>query len=225
MLLDVALIRRRRRELGLSLREVARHVSVSAAVIERLEDGTNHNDLPLALVAALADTLAIPRQDIWAQPHPADTDTADDAATVGALLAETGVLTPREALADALAWPLDRLDTALKELDQRLRPLGWMLHHLNGDVDIRRHPGAASPEQIQTLLRHHQARRSLKLSEARLLYRILDGLNEQHISSNNDRVALGRLQNAGLLNDDTEQPTAADEVRYSLLLEEADDGI
>lgn len=220
MLLDAALIRRRRRELGLSLRGVARHLNVSAAVIERIEEGINHNDLPLALAAALADTLAIPRQHIWAQPHPADTDTADDAATVGALLAETGVLTPREALADALTWPLHRVDAALEQLDQHLRPLGWTLHHLKGDVDIRRHPGAANPEQIQTLLRHHHARRSLTRSEARLLYRILGGLTEQRISSNNDRVALGRLQNAGLLNDEAEQPTAAEAVRYSFCLDE-----
>lgn len=59
-LLDANLVRRGRQQLQLSVRQLAKDLGVSMPVIQRIEDRTNHKDLPLQLVAQLADTLAVP---------------------------------------------------------------------------------------------------------------------------------------------------------------------
>lgn len=168
----------------------------------RIEDATNHPDLSLGVVARLADALILPRAVLWAEHDPdshtptADPDDAGDAAAVGALLAETEVLTAVEALTDAL---------------------GWTIRRTKGDVAIRRRETATDPRQLQALLKHHHARRSLTLTEAHLLYDIHHDHTEQHITGNNDGVALARLHNAGLIQD-RDQLDLADDVRVSLML-------
>lgn len=220
-LLDADRIRRRRRDLGLSQRQLAHTAGTTPAVIERIEDATNHPDLPLGLVARLADALALPRSALWADPTAgapaAAPDDAGDAAAVGALLAETGTLTAPEALADALGWTLERTHAAIDDLDRRAHPLGWTIQHTKGDVAIRRRDTATDPHQLQALLKHHHARRGLTITEARLLAAIHDGRTEQRITGNNDRVALARLHNAGLIQD-RDQLDLADDVRFSLML-------
>jgi hypothetical protein len=185
---------------------------------------------PLAVVARLADVLALPRAALWHDPDPApqsdppapeanEAGDAGDAAAVGALLAKAGTLTAVEALADALNWALERPYAAIDDLDRRTHPLGWTIQRTKGDVAICRRDDAADPEQLQELLKHHHARRGLSITEARLLFDIRHGRAEQRITGNNDRVALARLHNAGLI-EDADQLELAEDVRFSLLLDE-----
>ncbi|PSO49246.1 MAG: hypothetical protein BRC32_00215 [Actinobacteria bacterium QS_8_72_14] len=118
----------------------------------------------------------------------------------------------------ALGWTLERAHAAIDDLDRRAHPLGWTIQRTKGHVAVRR-DDATDPEQLQELLKHHHARRGLSITEARLLSDIRHGRAEQRITGNNDRVALARLHNAGLI-EDADQLELAEDVRFSLLLDE-----
>ncbi len=70
MILDAALIRRRRAERGLSAREVAKHLGVSGPVVSAIEAGTNHNDVSLAHWLRLAAALEVEPVTLLAPSHP-----------------------------------------------------------------------------------------------------------------------------------------------------------
>ena len=59
-----------------------------------------------------------------------------------------------------------------------------------------------SPERMKDALRRHAAQYGLKLQEVDLLRRIVDGDVRENNLGNADRVALGRLRNAGIIDRD-----------------------
>lgn len=82
-----------------------------------------------------------------------------------------------------------------------LLTVGCPFHRHNGDVAIR--PQATTdPDVRRRLLRLHQARRGLTLTEARVLYRVAQGEVDEEKLSNPDGVALNRLRRAGLVTED-----------------------
>lgn len=209
MILDVDLVRRRRRDLGISRRQLAKHLGVTVMVVVSIEAGRNHHTLTLGMVGRLAQVLAVQLTDLVRRPDStADSGPSQDeggendlVAQLGALLLETSVLTPVEALADALGTRLPAVWEALGLLDRQLWPAGLMIHRLNGDVAIRKQ-ATTDRAAMRRLLRAHQARRGLSLTEARVLRRVMDRDLDEGKLSNPDQVALERLRKSGLVTDD-----------------------
>lgn len=204
-MLDHALIRRRRTELGLSQRSLASQIGTTGSWIRNLEAGGNIRDLSVVQLARLADALALDLHEILSgttQPdarRAAGRDPAGDAAAVGALLHAAGVLTPTAALTDALGWTYERLDAALGDLDQRLRDCGMRVHRLHNRVSIERDNTSVDAEVLETSMRQHLARDNINATEARILHRIVSGQGLPRDPSNADSVALAVLINAGLV--------------------------
>ncbi len=219
MILDTDLVRSRRRELELSQRQLAKQLGVSPMVVTALEDGRNHHALKLAFVARLADVLAVDVAQLFefSPPRVVDSQSVSDlAASLGALLFDTSTFTPVEALAEATGHTLDDVTTALDSLESRLAAVGLSLQRRSGEVALR--PTAdLDPEERKRLLRRHQSRRGVRLTEARVLREVLDGNIDEARLSNPNLVALNRLRHAGLVTDDG-VPGLVAEVKASLLL-------
>ena len=73
-LLDAAAIRRLRLQAGYSTRRFARALGVSASTVRGLEDGSNHQQLPLTLIAQLAELVGVATRELFARAtdEPAD---------------------------------------------------------------------------------------------------------------------------------------------------------
>jgi len=217
MILDSTLIQSRRRELGLSQRQMAKTLGVTSRVVAAVEDGSNHHALTLDFASKLARALAVELADMLTTADAKASPDLELAASLGALLAETSTLTPVEALAEACDTSLEQVSAALDRLESNLEGTGLVLQRRTGEVALRS-TCQLDPKQVKTLLRRHQARRGLKLTEARLLRDILDGdVNEARLS-NPQLVALNRLRRAGLVTADT-APKPSHDVVLSLFLE------
>lgn len=220
MILDAKLIRARRRELELSQRQLAKQLGVSPMVVSALEDGRNHHALKLSFVSRLADVLAVDVAQLFESSPPWVVDSqsvSDLAVSLGALLFDTATFTPVEALAEATGHTLDDVAAALDSLESGLAAVGLSLQRRSGEVALRT-TAHLDPEERKRLLRRHQARRGLRLTEARILREVLDGNIDEARLSNPELVALNRLRHAGLVTDDG-APLLPQEVRNSLLLD------
>lgn len=216
MLLDTDTIMRRRQNLHISVRGLADALGVAMTVIVRLEDGTNHDDLPLSFVVRLADALAIDLQHLLHTP-PLQPSEREDGATIGALLAETDVLTPVETLATALQWDLARTEAALAQAAADAPKVGLKLHRLRGQVRFVPDQTATTSDEIEQLVRLHDARAGMNIGQAKTLKAIVDGATSKQLQSNSDRVNLGRLRNAGYVTRD-EDPELTSDVKFSLMV-------
>lgn len=115
-----------------------------------------------------------------------------------------------------LGWTLDRTRDAIDQLDQHAPTCGLRVHQLQGMASLVRDDTAADPDQIQQALRRQHARDGMNTTEARTLYKILNGADHRNLQGNATQVALGRLRNAGYITrDDT--PELAGDVLYSLV--------
>jgi len=153
-LLDAAAIRRLRLQAGYSTRRFARALGVSASTIRGLEDGSNHHQLPLTLIAHLAELLDVSTRELFAcTGHDAVAPTKDDRTVEAALQSLPGVVAASD-LAAALGWTLQRTRQALDALDQRLQSTGARLHR-NGwqQYAIRPATEHLSDQQQQALHR------------------------------------------------------------------------
>lgn len=230
-----ARIRSRRLELNLSERDVASHLGASSAVVRSIEAGRVDADLTLGQLAKLGAALGLDLPELLdtraADPPdhalvPIATSTEDDMAKVGSLLADVRVLVPIEGLADALDWDLTRTHDALNRLDGELRAVGLRVHRLHHDVRIARTVTSVDPETLEDLWRIHLARRSLTITQARLLKHIRDGLVPLARNKETQKVRLPELSNAGLIVAARSEVGAtarwelAPDVRFSLLLDQ-----
>lgn len=221
-LLDVDLLRRRRVEMRLSRRDVAKHLGVTSATVNRLESGVNHGEQPLALLLRLADLLALdladllPRRPVLA-PHPTVIEgvpsdgAADDARLVGAALHTLGVLVPAETLADVLGWDAARLTAALAALEKVAPAVGLRMHRLYNRVSLVRAADALPAEDLAAVLRHDAARTGLNPVQAGLVLKALTravapsaerGGRHMLARSNAEKVAAGALVGASILTTD-----------------------
>lgn len=205
MLVDADLVRRRAAELGMSQRQLATAMGVTSPVLRGLDVGTNHCDLTIGQLQRLAGALNVELHELI-RPAPDDNDIANDAsahdatdaATIGAILHATGVLTNDSALCDITGWPLARVRSALAELERRLPTVGLRLHRLERRYSIQRDTTAADAKTLKTAVRKHLARDGLNLTEARVLRQALDSALPRE-PTNAEQVAIGVLVNAGLL--------------------------
>ena len=110
-LLDPATLRRLRLQAGYSTRRFARALGVSASTVRGLEEGANHDQLPLTFVARLAELLGVAPQELFARStHEAVESGSDDRVVEAALQSLPGVVAVAD-LASALEWKLERTQT------------------------------------------------------------------------------------------------------------------
>jgi len=200
-LLNMQLIRDRRVELRLSVRDIAKQLGVSITTVANLETGRAHGEQPLSLLFRLAEVLAMDVTDLLASPRPDEAAGADDdlVAKVSSVLFELRHLTSPEILATALNVTTGDVEAAVTVLDRRVAKFGLRVHRLRGDVGIVRSQATPTRDELHAAWQQDFARRSMTLSQARMLYRVWLGGFEQKQLSNPERVTLGQLINAGLV--------------------------
>ena len=201
MLLNVELIRRRRRELGLSERAIAKHLGATSPTVAGIEEGTNHEQLTLRTVVTLAQVLGVQPSDLIVTERRSDVDP-DLVRQVGQLLGAVGRPVPIDLVAELVGVTLDGVDALIGELDRRLHDAGFGVRNDGVEVALVGEP-IVSPERMKDALRGHAAKYGLRLQEVDLLRRIVEGGVHESSLGNADRVALGRLRNAGIVDRDT----------------------
>jgi transcriptional regulator with XRE-family HTH domain len=222
--LDTDLISRRRAELGLSTRESAAAVGVTAPGYAAIENGSAQADLPWAIVVHLSEAFGLRLDQLVKSAGEAPDSEPDDAARIGRMLhgATTPVLIG--ALCDATGWTLERVQAALRELEHRLTGVGLGLRRVAIGIAVAT-DGVEDPA-VAEVLRTHLARRHASVVEAGLLLAIQHG-DAPTQPANHERVAIGVLVNAGLV--EAEQAAGrtreralvlSEDVRFSLLLDE-----
>lgn len=213
MPLHADLIRRRRNELGLSLRAVGRRLGLTGLTVGRIEAGSNHDELTLRTLARLADVLAVDIRQLFAgdEPPAAPADDRPDVRAAGALLAAADGPVALDTLADALETSLPETTALLEELGRALGPAGLRL--ARGPDGITIVPDVCrDTDRLERLLRGQHATHGLTILDASLLARVHAGTLDRDRMGNADQVALARLENAGMIDDGG----LTDEVRYSL---------
>ncbi|MDP8908278.1 MAG: helix-turn-helix transcriptional regulator [Chloroflexota bacterium] len=196
-------MRRLRLQAGYSTRRFARALGVSASTIRGLEEGSNHDQLPLTFVARLAELLGVAPQELFARStHEAVDPSSDDRVVEAALQSVPGVVAISD-LAKALTWKLERTRQALDVLEARLRSTGARLHR-NGWQQCAIRPRQPAPRRRsqQALHRIGPRDRGLNHITARLLLAATRGeLDDRWFktASNSERVALQSLLKQGAL--------------------------
>lgn len=196
-LLDTVTLRRLRLQAGYSTRRFARALGVSASTVRGLEEGSNHDQLPLTFVGRLAELLGVAPQELFARStHEAVEPSSDDRVVEAALQSVPGVVAISD-LAKALTWKLERTKQALDVLEARLQSTGARLHR-NGwqQCAIRPATQHLADDQQQALHRIGPRDRGLNHITARLLLSATRGeLDERWFktASNSERVALQSL--------------------------------
>ena len=224
-LLNGALVRARRLELGLSERRMAAMLGpgFSQTVVRNLEDGTNHADL-----GRVCDLLGLHLTDVLrSKDYIAQTPLGPRTRTdhldgvvprLSAALHELGMLVPVESLAATLDLTLDQVAAAIDVLDSRLEPAGRRVHRLKGAVKVVRRHDATTAAELRAHWRGQLARRGLDVAQVHLLRRAALGQVQKRLR-NNERVKAGELVNAGLLQRTKSGGVAlTSDVTYSLQL-------
>lgn len=232
MRLDSERIAVRRRELGLSQREVARQVGGGNSLVFHLEGDAPHGDLTLRELERLGEALAMDLKDLIAgDPEGAP---SRDAGTwgpslvpeLGALLLRVGGRVPLSALAETLECPREQLAAALERLDACLRPCGLQVHLHDATAHLVPMASSDIPaSRLTDAMRKADARAHQKASRIRLAYRVFatETTAKKVAVTNPGKVTLGELVNSGIVvrpPNDGGALSLSEDVRYSLLLDE-----
>jgi transcriptional regulator with XRE-family HTH domain len=199
--LAASLFRQCRERLTLTETTLARQTGVSPSTIRALERGTNHLELRVRFLMRLTDVLGIQPAQLFEAPGeaPAQPATTDDA-KLEALLHQHGTVVHRTSVLRALKWTPKRLHDAEERLAARLAGTGTWLQRHHWGLAIWPASQYVTPDELTTLARHENARRTIDISQARLLTRLVTGkLDATWLShaSQAERTVLGELVNLG----------------------------
>lgn len=215
----------------MSARTVGDLLGLPSVTYTAIENGYGTDRLELALLVRLARALGVSLDQLVVDPAGGQTEQAADggAAALGALLHAAGVAVPSGTICEVLEWDFDRLHAAVGALESGLAGCGLALRRTNGRLSIVRGETIDSTA-LKAAIRRQLGREHVSVAEARMLRRVEAGTAPQ-APSNPETVTLGVLVNAGLVafgeqrTRQTEAPMVlADDVRYSLFLEEPDAG-
>lgn len=195
------LLRARRLELGISERRLAKTIGATLPVVRGLEGGGGA-DLPLRLLAAIADALAVNLVTLL-EPDSAKPAPKDDVAVLGAILFEQRRLVDVDVLADQSSWARERLEEAAAALAAALPVVGLRLHRLHRSLAIRRGTEAATAEQVAASHEAVTTGGRLSLPEARILAAIVEGtLRDRAVNGASAAATMARLVSQGVVNRD-----------------------
>lgn len=139
MRVNADLMRRRRRELGMSERDLAAAAGVSKMYVRHLESGGGDAQVTMEVLRRMGRALAVSSGDLL--EHPAIERSVNDVSTVGAMLTELVEPTPPAVLSSVLGWGLERTEAALTGLEATAPSVGLALQriHGNGESATLRH--------------------------------------------------------------------------------------
>jgi transcriptional regulator with XRE-family HTH domain len=234
-LLDPAVLRHRRLQLGLTESYLGSLCGVSSSVIRRLESGWPQDDLSARFITLLAEELGCTVADLLASPHDGPGSAGDGpqdqvVTLLGAALLGAAEPVPADALCDVLDVDLGELDEAVKQLEILLEPAGGIVVDNGSTLHIVDDMSALDRDQLDRLATATFARRRPNLPELRAILKLIDGevVRREDLDTVTGRT-LARLRNIGVLANahkpagvKSDPPTLSDDVRYSLMLDATD---
>ena len=135
--------------------------------------------------------------DPTALDEPADTP-GDDVAVLAQVLNAQKQMHPEDRLAQALGWHVDRLRTAITDLDARLNPIGLRVHRNSMGVCIRANDKRAT-HALDRLTAYKDADDGMDHGAARVLYAAYRGTLSATDTSTDRMMKLGTLVNRGAI--------------------------
>lgn len=228
MRLNTELIRRRRRELRLSERELGERLGTSRTTIRFIESGEVAGKLTLDLVSQLGDVLAVSFSDlVMAEPPPVERAEPGDIERLGALLAEAAEATPIDLAAEVLGWSVERTQRAAYDLATRLPSVGMTLRTSDGELACLPAAAALSADELRERARRHLARNHLTSHQARVLLAYLErDLDAVRKLGGREFTAVALLAKAGLIEDGARGSGpggrgmgVAEDVKFSLMVD------
>ncbi len=219
MPLDSERLRSLRLGRGLSQRQLGRMIGESGNTIDRLERGHGHARLTLGRVARIAQALAVHPSALIAHNDQPPTPPGTNDERLEAALLRSPTRLSRTQLSHALQLDRRQADAALKVLEQRLAGTGARLHHTAKGFAIEPREELLSSDEIARLERARIQRRALDRRALALLYTIFAGPTDRPVErhlGNPDRVALGRLLNARLVEKREDRYAVTAAVRHGL---------
>lgn len=227
--LDGALVRRRRCELGLTEAYLGALCGVSSSVIRGLESGYSQDDLSMRFISMLTDALGVPLAALIPTEGPAAPLEATSTAAVrlGALLATAGEPVPDEAICRLLDWSFAELDAATAQLHRALEHSGQVLVDVGDAWTIAPDITSITAEQAGEAVRASYARRRPSLPELRIVHRLLHQVVTRREDLNTTRgMVIQRMRTAGVLAPHRDVTAAeadtlelSDDTRYSLMVD------
>lgn len=229
--LDGALVRRRRGELGYTESHLGALCGVSGSIIRRLESGFHQDDLSMRFVAQLTGALGVALADLVIRPAsaPAPTDTADHPTAgerLGSLLVTAGGPVPHEAACRLLGWDSATLNNAAAVLKRALEHAGLVLVDTGDTLRIAADVSSIDADTATGAVRAAFARRRPTIPELRIVARLADGtIVRREALDTPTGMAIARLRAAGILaparavNTGGDPPELSEDVRYSLMLD------
>jgi transcriptional regulator with XRE-family HTH domain len=222
-LVDPAVVRARRLELGLSAGVLAGALGVNSAVVVRLESGGVQGQYTWAFLAVLAEVLGLAPADLLTGPSDdlGPVDVPDDVSSVGALLAAQPNWSGLDELADVLGWNRPQLCSALDGLEASLAPTGMALAWV-GEEWVRIVP-AVPLESLPRLEGSLNRDQGLDVAEHRTLWRLAAGQRSEQVAREDER-ARRQLERLGLVRTIESRAGATieltDSARFCLCLDE-----
>ncbi len=228
--IDPERLRDARLAAGLSMTALAAKVGRTLPTIRGLESGTDAK-VTLGTVAAVAEAVGVPLAELLMEAREGDkaapAGTAQDVEGLALRLEATLFIYGREltvaSLAQALGETEGRVRSAGELLAVRLKDRGIRLvQHVGGRLNLRPADVGLTKKALNDLERGYVLKEGLTLQTARVLLEVLhaqSGTKRTYgIDKNNYRVALGRLQRAGLVETHaaTLRPILSDDVMFAL---------
>jgi transcriptional regulator with XRE-family HTH domain len=226
MRLDTELIRRRRRELRLSERQLAERLGTSRTTIRFIESGEVTGNLTLAFLAELASVLAVGFNDLVVGDQGAERSTSDDAERLGTLLAEADEPTPLDVAAQVLGWTVEATDQVANELGERLASVGMALRREDDELAVLPAAAVLSGDELRERARRHLARSHLTSHQASVLLAYVErDLDAVRKLGRREFTAVALLAKAGLIEDGARGSAqggngmgVAEDVAFSLMM-------
>ena len=228
VVLDPAVVRSRRHFLRLSTSALATALGTSPGVIIRIEEGHGQEKLDLAFVADLSRCLGMGVAELiapatgvlqGAEEEEAALPLTTDAQQLGSMIAAASGWVGVDDLCDDTGWKIDRVLTALSEIEGRAPLVGLRLAWLGWDVALV----AAHPSMRAPATKPAGYRRGVEIDGCRLLYRLTQGHTETLLrrelpAARRRLISLGLAQNGGAKHDAALELT--EEARFNLCLGE-----
>lgn len=204
-ILDGQAVRRRRLELGMSERGLAKRLGVTAGVVEALESGRNHQALRLGMVESLAIELGLTVSALLATrtAGPPSLDGPSDlAAKVVAGLVMCGGHSHVGALAEMASATLKEIGAALQEIEEAGHGLGLRTARTSMGAVRLMSTRADAGYLADRLAEAELSLRGLTHSHARILWQVAEGLADpdwQRRGGEGRRLAVAFLERSGLI--------------------------